>query len=116
MIEHLFAKGKSTSAFPLKLLYDFVEEEPHMLKAGVTVSSRKFKKAVDRNRVKRVMREAYRLQKIPIQKLLIAEGKSMVFFFIYIGKELPVYKEIYDKMGVLLQRLNKEIINSKRTN
>ena len=113
MIEHLFSKGKSASAFPLKMIYDFVQEETFSLRAGVTASSRKFKKAVDRNRVKRVMREAYRLQKIPLQKLLMTEGQSMALFFIYIGKEMPVYKEVHDKMGVLLQKLTREIIHRK---
>ncbi len=103
------------AAFPLKMLYDFVEEEPPILKAGVTASSRKFKKAVDRNRVKRVIKETYRLQKNPLQELLLTNGKSLSLFFIYIGKELPVYKEVYDKMGVLLQRLTNEITYNKST-
>jgi ribonuclease P protein component len=113
MIEHLFAKGKSTSAFPLKLLYDTIEEEKPTLKAGVTASSRKFKKAVDRNRVKRVIKETYRLQKNSLHELLVTKGKSMTLFFIYIGKDLPLYKDVYDKMGVLLRRITNEIVNNK---
>ncbi len=116
MIEHLFSKGKSMSAFPLKLLYDFNEEETEPLRAGVTVSSRNFKKAVDRNRVKRVLREAYRLQKIPLQNLVVEHGKSLALFFIYIGKEMPVYKEVHEKMGLLLQRLTNDLSKNKKNN
>lgn len=104
------------SAFPVKLLYDFYEEETEPLKAGVTVSSRNFKKAVDRNRVKRVLRESYRLQKIPLQSLIVEEEKSLALFFIYIGKDLPVYKEVHEKVGVLLQRLMNELQKKKINN
>jgi ribonuclease P protein component len=113
MIEHLFTKGKSTSAFPIKLLYDFVDLEPFYLQAGVTVSTRKFKKAVDRNRVKRMMRESYRLQKTELEDLLTGEKKGMALFFIYLGNDLPIYKDVHDKMGVLLQRLVTELDKKK---
>ena len=115
MIEHLFTKGKSMSAFPVKLLYDFSEDETKPLKAGVTVSSRNFKKAVDRNRVKRLLREAYRLQKIPLQTQVLEDGKSLALFFIYIGKELPVYKELHEKIGVLLERLTNDLQKKKNS-
>jgi ribonuclease P protein component len=81
------------------------------LQTGVTVSSKKFKKAVERNRVKRVLREAYRLQKIILQDALKEKGISLALFFIYTGKELPVFEELYKKMGIILQRLQKEILN-----
>lgn len=115
MIEHLFTKGKTMSAFPVKLLYDFSEDETKPLKAGVTVSSRNFKKAVDRNRVKRVLRESYRLQKIPLQSRILEEGKSLALFFIYTGKQLPVYKEVHEKIGLLLERLTNDL-RKKRNN
>lgn len=107
----MFSKGKSISVFPIKLLYDFVEDTEVPLKAGVTVGSRNFKKAVQRNRVKRVMREAYRLQKLPLQNTLTERKQAMVLFFIYIGKELPVFAEVHQKMQVVLQRLTDNILN-----
>ena len=93
------------SAFPLKVLFDFVDGSPATLQGGVTVSSRNFKKAFHRNRVKRLLREAYRLQKLPLQQALQNCQKSMILFFIYTGKELPVYEEVFKKMGILLTRL-----------
>ncbi|MDB5247067.1 MAG: Ribonuclease protein component [Segetibacter sp.] len=110
-IDQLFNKGKSFSSFPIKVLYDFTEDTTVPLKAGVTVSSRNFKKAVQRNRVKRILREAYRLQKIPLQEMLVGRQKSLVLFFIYTGKELPVYNEVFEKMGIVLRRLHDNIIN-----
>lgn len=108
-IEHLFSKGKSISAFPVKVLYDVAKDDTAALQAGVTTSSRNFRKAVERNRVKRILREAYRLQKLPLQQHLKDKNSSLALFFIYIGKELPVFAEVYERMGIILQKLQKDI-------
>lgn len=112
LIEHLFSKGKSVSSSPLKVLYDFVDLQPEFLQTGVTTSSKRFKKAVQRNRIKRVVREAYRLQKTELKVNLTAKNRHLILFFIYIGKEMPDYSEVYEKMGIVLQRLNDIVINS----
>ena len=79
------------------------------LQAGFGAGSRHFKKAVDRNRIKRLGREAYRLQKGPLLLRLKEKGLCMAVFFIYTGKELPDYKTVTEKIGVALQKLIKEI-------
>ncbi|HLZ86067.1 MAG TPA: ribonuclease P protein component [Puia sp.] len=78
------------------------------LQAGFGASSRNFRKAVDRNRIKRLGREAYRLQKAPLLDQLTRQGRSMAIFFIYIGKELPDYPTVTQKIGVALQKLIRE--------
>lgn len=77
------------------------------LQAGVGVSNKYFKKAVDRNRIKRLMREAYRLQKNELQQFLKEKDKSMSVFFLYQGKELPAYEDVFEKTGTILKRLIK---------
>lgn len=53
------------------------------------------------------MREAYRLQKNDLQQYLKQQGKNMSVFFLYQGKKLPQYEEVYEKMGTVLKRLIK---------
>jgi len=60
---------------------------------------------VDRNRIKRVTREAYRLQKESLYNNLKEKNKNLAVFFIYTGKELPAYNDVYKKMSSILQKL-----------
>ena len=77
------------------------------LQAGFAVSTKHFKNAVDRNRVKRLMREVYRLNKSGLAERLKIGNMQMGVFFIYTGNELPLYKEVAEKIQKALIRLNK---------
>jgi ribonuclease P protein component len=118
-IEGLFRDGKSFALFPYRVYY-ILSGQGHStdvapgvagsgrLQAGFGASSRNFKKAVDRNRIKRLTREAYRLLKKPLQEGLEEKGRSLILFIIYTGKELPEYPLVTQKMGLVLQKLVKE--------
>jgi ribonuclease P protein component len=108
-IEQLFKEGKAFSLFPLRIIY---QETPNAtaalspnLQAGFTVSSRHFKKATDRNRIRRLLKEAYRLQKPALEEQRLAGAPVLAVFFIYVGKELPTYQFIKEKMQLGLKRL-----------
>ncbi len=105
-IDILFAKGKNFSNFPFRICW-LVNENEIGLKAGFTASSKNFKKATDRNRIRRLIRESYRLQKNDLQKKCIAQNKGLHLFFIYTGKEVPPYDFIFEKTGNVLKRLLK---------
>ena len=108
-IDLLFSEGKSLSAFPLKLIYVATETEDFDMafKVGVSVSKRLFKRAVDRNRIKRLMREAYRLNK---QIIYEAEtNKQYAMMFLYLVKEMPDFKIVEERVVKLLNKLNSKI-------
>lgn len=101
-IELLFQEGKSVSKFPVKVFYLPVENT-EKTQAGFAVPKRNFKNAVDRNRIKRQLREAYRLQK----HLLKIEGNSnYALFFLYLGKDKLEYSLIEKAIRTLLQKIN----------
>ncbi len=109
-IELLFAKGKSISAFPVKVFYLPVEHTPmHPVQVGVGVSARNFKKAVDRNTIKRRMREAYRLHKLPLHEHLVAQQKSVAVFILWIDKQMPTTAALQDLMPAVIEKLIKQL-------
>ena len=102
-IGQLFAEGKSVSVFPLKLVYLQADHgSPYKVQAGVSVSKRSFKRAVDRNRIKRRIREAYRKNKFLIYDS--ENTKKHIFMFIYLGDKAMDYQTIEERMKELLQR------------
>jgi ribonuclease P protein component len=106
-IEQLFKEGKSFSNFPFKIIWKFNEASTAELQAGFAVSNKQFKKAVDRNRIKRLVRESYRLQKDQLQQQLKNKQKHLAVFFIYVGNELPEYSFIFEKTGKAIKHLIK---------
>ncbi|MDO4180035.1 MAG: ribonuclease P protein component [Bacteroidales bacterium] len=112
MIEQLFAGGnKSFPAFPLRVVYmptEPVAGEPaaSML---VSVSKKRFKRAVLRNRVKRQIREAYRKNKSLLTNTLDAQGKRLILAFIWLDNNLHASDEIEAKMKRMLIHIAEQV-------
>jgi len=100
LIESLYQKGSSVKVFPLRMIFlQTAHTSNFPAQVGVSVAKRNFKLAVDRNRIKRLMRESYRLQKGIVYDHL---ENPYVFMISYIGKAEVPYQELFLKMEKLL--------------
>ncbi len=113
-IDYLFNKGKSINAFPIRAIYiEKSEQENILINVGVTVSKKNIKLAINRNLIKRRMREAYRLNNHSLKSCLKGSNLELDIMFIYSAKEILPYEKIENKIKVLLTRLSElsEVVN-----
>lgn len=110
-IDLLFSEGKSVAVYPLRFVYVKISNESNSHKFGVSVSKKYFKKAVDRNYFKRVLREVYRQNKDIIFKEI--EGSYAIMFFYQTAEKLS-FLDIQIKSIGLFQKWNSIISDSKK--
>ena len=103
----LFKAGRRFSQAPYQVIY-LVEKGEAELLAGFGVSSRNFKKAVDRNRIKRIGRETFRLENGMLKEKVKASGVRLSLFLNYTGRELPNFHLVKEKIKIILRKLEKE--------
>jgi len=114
IIKELFEKGFSFYLSPFKLVWINTSIEGRFpAKVMITVSSRNFRNAVDRNRIRRIIREAYRKNKQILYDSITQPSMKMAFVIIYTGKYIIPYSEAEAKIILILQRLVEE--NEKGT-
>lgn len=107
IIARLFESGVFVSKYPLRANLLLIDLPVAGVPAQVVfaVSKRKFKRAVDRNFVKRRLRELYRLNKIPLYDALNRNGKTLAIGVMYTGKDLPTYTELEKSFRVILKKM-----------
>lgn len=105
LIDELFVSGKSVFSHPIKLVYLEFSSLDTPLKMCASVPKRHFKSAVDRNLIKRRIREAYRKNKISLENTLVKSNRQIVLMLIFVGKEQLEYSKIESAIRKLLVRL-----------
>lgn len=125
LIGKLFSDNQSFFQYPFKVIYHIVQPDDHRLftdrypvQVLFTIPKKRFKRAVDRNRLKRLMREAYRKNKHAIYEILVRKQNYLALGFIYTGKQPLSYNEIEKKIKAAIMRLKQELneTQEKHTN
>lgn len=110
-IAALFAGGaNSFSIYPLRVVYMPIEKtEGAPVSVLVSVSKRYFKRAVKRNKIKRQIREVYRLQKSPLVNKVQENGQHIAIAFLYLSNRIVPTSEIMEKMNTALARVSESL-------
>lgn len=118
LISRLFEQGESVYAYPLRLTYRLVEVEsvpPELLQGRfqymVNVPKKRFKRAVRRVRQRRLMREAWRLRRVPLRDRFLAEKPGMVLHMgvVYVGTDMSHFDKITAKTEKLIAHLENKL-------
>ncbi len=105
VIEKLFKTGKGFKEYPFRVVYLPLELSDSTAKLLISVPKKKFKRAVARNKIKRMVREAYRLNKPELIENWTAHGKYFALAFVYIGNDIPEYADLTKNMQRILETL-----------
>lgn len=111
-ISDLFAKGSSFTVFPYRITYRILsEEDPQEARVAImaVAPKKRFKHAVDRNHVKRLTREAYRLAKPELIDRCVAEHVKLDFAMIYCDNKFISFEETRQRMTKIIQTLEKKV-------
>ncbi len=104
-IQSLLKKGESFAHHPVRAIYEIHPSENPGVTVMFSVPKRKFKHAVDRNRIKRLLREGYRLNKQNLTENVKKHQLTVRVMFLFTGRELPEFTRLQDKIILTLQRL-----------
>src|SRR5689334_24834102 len=104
LIEQVISEGKSISVSPFRLSWTItVFNSPFPVQLAIAVPKRFFKRAVDRNYIKRVIREVWRKNKSSVYALLQSKKTQCAFLVIFSGRKVPEYAEVEKKFLLTLQ-------------
>lgn len=115
IISEMFISGNSFLCYPLKVVWLNNLEIPlaYPVQVAFSVPKKNFKRAHDRNLIKRQMRECYRCRKNTLYQFLDLIEQKLGLMIVYIGKDKPEFSQIELAMTKLITRLDREIREKK---
>lgn len=105
VIDQLFRSGESFKEYPIRVLYQQLENSDATAKLLISVPKKRFRKAVSRNRLKRLIRETYRLNKPELIEKWQADAKYFALAFVYIGNDFTDYHQMDNVMKQVINKL-----------
>lgn len=115
LLEKLLQNGSSFLLYPFRItsIPETAPNATHPAQIAITVSKRRFKKAVDRNKIKRLIREVYRKNKEEhLYSVFIQHNLKASILINYISNEILTYQGIEKKLILCLNRLSKEYVKT----
>ena len=110
VLDQLFSKGNTFLVHPFKVMYLMSGSEEVSIRCGVGVSKKNFGKAVQRNRIKRLMREVYRLNKTPLYD--VVKNNQVNLFILYIDKNMPIdFNYLNNKMQLVIEKMKSNYLH-----
>lgn len=103
----LFKERRSVGAYPLRVFWGLREgsDSDQPVSIGFSVPKRRYKRAVQRNRLRRLLQEAFRLNKAPLYSALEARGLALNLMLVYVGKEASDFETVQRKYRQLVEKL-----------
>lgn len=117
-VENIYEQGKSFVVFPMRVVYCSVPKGEVPIRCMVVSPKKKLRHAVDRNRAKRLMREAYRRNKITLQDIVAQQDFQLHVSFVYMDTAVMTFSQIEKKMIAALNKLTEKVVQglNRQTN
>lgn len=116
LIDLIFSEGKALNKSPFRLIFLEVENSDFIgAQILISVPKRRFKLAVSRNRIRRLISESYRLNSLILQQQITTEKKHLAIAFIYMGKKEMSFSVIDQQMKEILADLSLKLIGKKQS-